>query len=192
VTTRHPRDVHLPVGETVRERWRAAGAWTDETLLDRFEARAAHDARRELIVDRGRRLTGADLRAGASRVASGLRAEGIRAGDVVLYQLPNWWESAALAWGILLAGAVASPLTPTLRHAEVGFVLEQTGARLAVVPREFRAFDHAAMLADIGFDGTTWIAREGELDAILEDSSATSRGAAVAGDSSDPALVLWT
>jgi cyclohexanecarboxylate-CoA ligase len=183
--------VHLPVPETVRERWRAAGAWTGETLLDRFETRAPGDARRELIVDRGRRLTGADLRVGATRVASALQAEGVGAGDVVVYQLPNWWESAALAWGILLTGAVASPLTPTLRHAEVGFVLEQTGARLAVVPRSFRGFDHAAMLAEIGFDGTAWLTRDGALDEILgDDRAAAPRPIAVS--ALDAALVLWT
>ena len=175
MTTRPPRAVHLPVGDAVRERWRAAGAWTDETLIDRSAARAAHDAARELIVDRDRRLTGLDVRVRAERVAAALHSEGIGPGDVVFYQLPNWWESVALAWGILLAGAVASPLTPTLRHAEVEFVLAQTGARLAVVPRVFRGFDHAAMLSEIGFGGTTWLARTGELDAILDDDKNDAR-----------------
>lgn len=188
--TRRPRDVHLPVPEAVRERWRAAGAWTDETLLDRFAARSDTDAHRELIVDRDRRFTGADLRAGATRVAAALQAEGIASGDVVFYQLPNWWESAMLAWGVLLAGAVASPLTPTLRHAEVAFVLEQTDARLAVVPATFRGFDHAAMLGEIGFDGTTWTARTGALDEILAIAAPDNRPVTV--DVSDAALLLWT
>ena len=185
--------MHLPVPEAVRERWRAAGAWTDETLIDRYDTRAAQDAERELIVDRDRRLTGSDLRVRAARVAAALSSEGIGPGDVVFYQLPNWWESAALAWGIVLAGAVASPLTPTLRHAEVQFVLDQTGARLAVVPRVFRGFDHAAMLSEIGFGGTTWISRTGELDAILDDdTNDASTPPRPIFEASDPALVLWT
>ena len=184
--------MHLPVAPAVRERWRAAGAWTDETLLDRMEIRATRDSQRELIVDRDRRLTGSELRVGATRVAAALRTEGVGEGDVVFYQLPNWWESAALAWGIILAGAIASPLTPTLRHSEVSFVLEQTGARLAVVPRSFRGFDHAAMLAEIGFDGATWIARTGELDAILATSIGADTEHRARVDASDPALLLWT
>lgn len=183
--------MHLPVPDTVRQRWRDAGAWTDETLLDRFEARAVRDAQRELIVDRGRRLTGAHLRTHALRVASAVQAEGVRPGDTVFFQLPNWWETAALSWGILLAGAVASPLTPTLRHAEVTFVLEATGARLAVVPRTFRGFDHAAMLDEIGFGGTAWITRAGELDTILDDEN-SPEPRPVPVEVSDPALVLWT
>ena len=191
MTARRPGAVHLPVPESVRARWRASGAWTDETLLDRLAAREPLDEHRELIVDREHRLTGADLRIRAARAAAALRAEGIGAGDVVVYQLPNWWECAALAWGILLAGAVASPLTPTLRHAEVGFVLEQTGARLAIVPGAFRGFDHAAMLTEIGFDGTTWTARDGELDEILRaDAGGPASPATVSVD--DAALVLWT
>ncbi|MDQ1468171.1 MAG: hypothetical protein QOH10_2586, partial [Actinomycetota bacterium] len=183
--------MRLPVSEAVRERWRAAGAWTDETLLDRLAGRASQDERRELIVDREHRLTGADLRMRAARVACALQAEGIGPGDIVVYQLPNWWESAALAWGILLAGAVASPLTPTLRHAEVGFVLEQTGARLTVVPHSFRGFDHAAMLDEIDYRGATWIARSGALDEILGDEGARVPQP-VEVSSSDAALVLWT
>jgi cyclohexanecarboxylate-CoA ligase len=195
VTTRHPSSVHLPVPETVRDRWRAAGAWTDETLLDRIVARdgehGAHDEHRELIVDGAIRLTRAELRTRALRVASALQDQAVHPGDVVVYQLPNWWESAALAWGILLAGAIASPLTPTLRHAEVGFVLEQTGARIVVVPQSFRGFDHAAMLADIGFDGATWLARRGELDSILADASAPEPRPYSA-NATETALLLWT
>jgi cyclohexanecarboxylate-CoA ligase len=191
VTTRHPAAVRLPVPDAVRERWRAAGAWTDETLLARLVADDSRDEDRELIVDGEVRLSRAALRTRAHRVASALQAEGVQPGDVVVYQLPNWWESAALAWGILVAGAIASPLTPTLRHAEVGFVLEQTGARLVVVPQRFRGFDHAAMLADIGFDGTTWLTRDGTLDRVLADATAPAPRV-FAATASDAALVLWT
>ena len=191
MTARHPSAVQLAVTDSVRERWRAAGAWTNETLLDRLGADDTRDEHGELIVDGDVRLSRAELRTRASRVASALRAHAVQPGDVVVYQLPNWWESAALAWGILLAGAIASPLTPTLRHAEVGFVLEQTGARLVVVPQSFRGFDHAAMLADIGFDGTTWLTRTGELDAVLADDAAPESPPFVAA-ATDAALLLWT
>ena len=191
MTTRSPNDVRVPVPPAVQERWRAAGAWTDETLLDRLATTAARHHDREVIVDRDERLTAGDLLTRATRVAGALRAAGIEAGDVVVYQLPNWWESAALAWGILLAGAVASPLTPTLRHAEVAFVLEQTGARLVVAPQRFRGFDHAAMLREIGFDGTKWLIRDGELDAVLADEHAADP-MPVTVAASDAALVLWT
>jgi cyclohexanecarboxylate-CoA ligase len=191
MTARHPNEVRPAVPEAARARWRAAGAWTGETLLDRLIANAARDADRELIVDHERRLTGHDVRAQAARVATALRAEDIGTGDVVVYQLPNWWESVALAWGILLAGAIASPLTPTLRHAEVGFVLDATGARLAVVPRAFRGFDYAAMLDEVGFAGTTWTARDGALDDIVAGTSTPSIEAATS-TVDDAALVLWT
>jgi cyclohexanecarboxylate-CoA ligase len=191
VTTRHPSEVHLPVPDAVRERWRAAGAWTNEILLDRLVASDARDEHGELIVDGEIRLSRSELRTRATRVASALQAEGVRPGDVVVYQLPNWWESAALAWGILVAGAIASPLTPTLRHAEVGFVLEQTGARLVVVPQSFRGFNHAAMLADVGFNGTTWLTRDGALDAVLADDTSPAPLPFTA-SATDAALVLWT
>jgi cyclohexanecarboxylate-CoA ligase len=182
---RHPAPVE------VRDGWRAAGAWTDETLLDRFASTAVRDDGRELIVDRDVRLNGRAVRRHAAQVAAALRADGLGPGDVVVYQLPNWWEAVALAWGILTVGAIASPLTPTLRHSEVGFVLDATNAKLAVVPREFRGFDHAQMLHDIGFAGPTWIAREGELDAIVSGAEAPAVAPAAA-RVDDPVLILWT
>ena len=180
-----------PAPPAVQDRWRAAGAWTAETLLDRSRATAARDDAIELIVDRDARLTGGALRRHAAQAAAALRDAGVGPGDVVVYQLPNWWESVALAWGILGVGAIASPLTTTLRHAEVGYVLDATAAKLAVVPREFRGFDHAQMLRDVGFAGTTWTARAGELDEVLRTGTAVV-GAVHDARVDDPALILWT
>jgi acyl-CoA synthetase (AMP-forming)/AMP-acid ligase II len=134
----------------VRDRWLAGGAWTDETLLDRFE-RADPD--QLALVDGDVRWSIGQIRRDADRVAGALWSRGVRPGDVVCWQLPNWHEAVAFCWGVWRCGAVASPITPSLRAHEVRFILEQTGARVIAVPASFRGTDYEAMVRGTGFDG---------------------------------------
>jgi cyclohexanecarboxylate-CoA ligase len=172
-----------PAPPEVQARWRAQGAWTDETLLDRL---ARVDGDRLAIVDGDVRMTVDELRARSEQVARGLVNRGVAAGDVVCWQLPNWWEAVVLCWAVWRCGAIASPITPSLRAHEVGFILQQTGARLLVVPGSFRGTDYVAMAAAAGFDGSVVSVRPGPLP--------TGVGSAPAFNLSvdDPAVILWT
>jgi cyclohexanecarboxylate-CoA ligase len=172
-----------PVPAELEARWRASGAWTDEHLLDRF---AAADPAHVAIVDGDVRLTVGDLDRVASVYASRLWHSGVRPGDVVAWQLPNWWEAVALCWGIWRCGAVASPITPTLGVREVGYVLRQTDARVVAVPRVFRGVDHVALMNVAGFTG--------DLIVIRDDVEVAWSGDApdVEIDVDAPAVVLWT
>ncbi|HET9728020.1 MAG TPA: AMP-binding protein, partial [Acidimicrobiia bacterium] len=120
-----------PAPAAVQERWRARGIWTDETLLDRLAVANGDDL---AIVDGDVRLTIDALRASSARVAAGLAARGVGRGDIVCWQLPNWWDAVVLCWAIWRRGAIASPITPNLRAHEVGFITRQTAARCLVVP----------------------------------------------------------
>jgi cyclohexanecarboxylate-CoA ligase len=172
-----------PAPPEVQAGWRAAGVWTDETLLDRLaRADGAHLA----VVDGDVRLTIDELRERSARVARGLVNRGVSPGDVVCWQLPNWWEAVVLCWGIWRCGAVASPITPTLRAHEVGFILEQTGARMIVVPESFRGTDYPAMIASTGFDGSVVVVRPNALPA------GEGSVPAFAQTVDDPAVILWT
>jgi cyclohexanecarboxylate-CoA ligase len=171
-----------PASPEVQARWRAGGGWTDETLLDRL-ARA--DDTHLAIVDGERRMTIEELRARSARLADALRARGVRPGDIVAWQLPNWWEAVVLCWAVWRCGAIASPITPSLRAREVGFILRQTGARLVAIPNEFRGTDYRGLLRDAGYAGDTLVVRDGELP-----ESAASADAPVRVD--DVAVILWT
>jgi len=168
----------------LRARWRASGAWTDETLLDRF---AAADLTHLAIVDDDLRVTVGDLDRVADLHAAHLWALGVRPGDFVAWQLPNWWEAVAFCWAVWRCGAIASPITTTLGPREVGFILRQTGARVAAVPSEFRGVDHVSLLNVAGFDGDVVV--------IRGDRAAPWRGDSVPKvevDVDTVALILWT
>jgi len=178
MTTAHPAPAE------VQARWRANGAWTDETLLDRLE-RA--DGTRLAIVDGDERLTVDDLRARSARVAAGLRQLNVVPGAVIAMQLPNWWEAVVLCWAAWRCGAIVSPITPTLRAREVGFILRQSGARLAIVPREFRGTDYPELVRATGFAGGVLEVR-GRMS--LPSADGARRDAAA--DPDDRAVILWT
>jgi len=172
-----------PAPPELQERWRAADVWTHETLLDRLaRAEGAHIA----IVDGEVRLTIEELRVRARAFAGALAELGIGAGDVVAWQLPNWWEAVVVCWAVWMRGAIASPITPTLRAREVGFILRQTGARVAIVPHSFRGTDYPALMQDADFAG-----------AVIEvrgDTPLPTDGArpSVSVGVDDPAVILWT
>jgi acyl-CoA synthetase (AMP-forming)/AMP-acid ligase II len=173
-----------PAPAALREHWRANGIWNDETLLDRLDAAGGDHV---ALVDGSTRWTIDDLRRAAGTVASALWGRGVRPGDVVCWQLPNWHEAVAFCWGIWRCGAIASPVTPNLRAHEVGFILEQTGARVVAAPASFRGTDYVAMIRGSGFDGEIVTYRDP--GAALDDDAPVP-DVPVAAD--DPAVILWT
>ena len=116
-----------------------------------------------------------------------MRERGVRPGDVVAWQLPNWWEAFVFCWAIWRCGAISSPITPTLRARELKYILDATSARLIAVPAMFRGTDYRALLADAGFDGNIVVVRG---DDPLPASSAPLPSANIAVD--DAAAILWT
>jgi cyclohexanecarboxylate-CoA ligase len=180
-----------PAPPEVQAHWREVGAWTDETLVDRLLTSSLLPEQ-TVLVDHDVRLTRADVHRESSRIASALRARGIGSGDVVCWQLPNWWEAVVLCWGIWRVGAIASPITPNLREREVGFVLQQSEPKLVVIPDEFRGTRYADLFGRAGYDG----------DIIRVRGAGTFRTELLAGKPAivgapgttvdDPAVILWT
>jgi acyl-CoA synthetase len=141
-----PKDAYA--AETIAEFY-ARGYWTSETLPDILDRRAAIDPDHQLIIDGDVVLTSAQVRAAAYRVAAGLRALGIRTGDRVAVQLPNWTEYVLTYFALSRLGAVTVPLLPIYRHKEVAYILGLTDARAYVGTSAADGFDHLAMVRDL-------------------------------------------
>jgi cyclohexanecarboxylate-CoA ligase len=92
--------------------YRAPGGPWDLPSLDSLVTDAAHAARGELLIDdsSAERLDGAALNARVAHMAGGLRAAGIRRGDVVAWQAPNWHEVVILFRACWRLGAIAAPV----------------------------------------------------------------------------------
>ena len=70
---------------------------------------------------------------------------GVGRGDVVSFQLPNWWEFSVLHLACLKLGAVSNPLMIIFRERELRFMLRLAETKVFVVPAAFRGFDYAGM-----------------------------------------------
>ena len=102
-------------------------------LLHEFLERSfAKHPDKTYLVAGGRRLSYADLEAGANRLASALRSSGVGYGDRVVVFLDNSPEAVVSIFGILKAGAVFVPLNPTMKTEKLAWVLGDSRAAALV------------------------------------------------------------
>jgi cyclohexanecarboxylate-CoA ligase len=129
-----------------RARHEARGEWPQPSLWTMLASRVARTPDRIYMIEArrggGRRYTYGELASRATSMAGALARLGIRTGDVVSWQLPNWFEGAALAAAIDRLGAVSNPIITIYREREVGFVCRQARSRVLVVPGVVRGVDH--------------------------------------------------
>lgn len=114
------------------------GWWRRETFLDDLHSRARTAADRPAYVN-VRRLRGetvtvtfGELAEQVERLAAVLWARGVRPGQVVAFQLPNWWEAGALWLACGRVGAAAVSLSPSTGARERELVTASTQASLFV------------------------------------------------------------
>lgn len=95
------------------------------------------------------RLNYRELATRVERIAASLSAMGVGRADVVSFQLPNWWEFIALSLACARIGAVANPVMPIFRQRELKFMLDFGDAKVFVVPKHYKGFDHEAMAREM-------------------------------------------
>src|SRR5947209_19435175 len=181
--------------------YRRAGFWTDDSLGAVLSERLA--ARREQSFKLRSDLrpwagTFGDVLDGSRRVAAGLAGAGVRAGDVVAFQLPNWLEAALLFYGASLLGAVVVPIVHFYGAKEVRYILDRSGARVLVTADTFRGVDYLATLdglvGDVGTLEHVYVVGEQSgrwppFSALLSDDRVSAPAAV---DPASAALVGWT
>lgn len=143
--------------------------WADQTIGDHFrrcveqspdkiavqELHPSIERLPSLKVRDQDRLTYRQLDEKASQYAAGMVDLGIQRGDRVAVQLPNWWQWSALALACQRIGAILVPIVSSNREREVGHILDDSGAKLVVVPSVYREFDFTEMVREIRPDVET-------------------------------------
>ena len=146
---------------------------------------------------------------------SGLLELGVRPGDVVSYQLPNWTEFLVLHHAATRIGAVNNPLIPIYRDREVGFMVGlarvegprgPAGVPRLRLPRDGRAAARRSwpalqhvLVVGIGssweeFAGTPWEERRdpAELAALRPDPNDLTLLIFTSGTTGEPKGVMHT
>lgn len=108
------------------------GCWADDTLTRWLARNVARGAQRPAASGPSGELTYGELADSSERFAQGLRALGIRAGDVVSVQLPNIPEFLIAYLAIARLGAVMSTVHMPYRSAEIQTLLRHSRAYIGV------------------------------------------------------------
>lgn len=136
----------------------SSGFWRNQTinhfinqaLMTRPDHTAVVAYRSELAAPV--RLSYRELDRRAELIARGLSKLGVGRGDVVSWQLPNWWEFIALALACARLGAVANPIMPIFRQRELKFMLDFGESKVFIVPKSYKGFEYEAMANDMRGD----------------------------------------
>jgi len=135
------------------------------------------------VIEGDRRATYAELWDAALRRAAALRAAGVEPGDRVALLGLNTIDFVTAYYGILARGAVVVPVAPMLVADEIAFLLQDSGARLALV-----ADDLAEVVARGADDAGVDVLLLGSAAALAEEPEAHRE----ATEPLDPAVLFYT
>jgi cyclohexanecarboxylate-CoA ligase len=136
------------------QKFRSEGTWRDSGQIS--DLRGWRDETPDAPAIKAYRADGdrtlidyADYAHRVERFAGALYELGVRPGQVVAFQLPNWWQAQALLLAATRLEAVLVPIMTTIRPRELERMLHRLGPSVCVTVDEWAGFGHAAALAEI-------------------------------------------
>ncbi len=120
-------------------------------------------------------------------IAEQLAARGVAKGDRVAIMAENSMQWAILDWAILSLGAVTVPIYPTLPAADVGAILNDSGAEIAFggSPKLVETLASAGSAAEVvPFEELSWLEEPSDLEAWRSKASSL--------DAKDVATIIYT
>jgi acyl-CoA synthetase (AMP-forming)/AMP-acid ligase II len=139
-------------GEVVAGSWQAAlpariardgDKWANTTIaLEAWKKAATQGDRVAIFLEDAPDATYGELADEARRLITAFRTLGLRAGDVISFQLPNWREAVPIDIAAAALGLVVNPIVPIYRGAELGYILKDAATRLFFIPDQYRSIDY--------------------------------------------------
>ncbi len=151
-----------------------------QTIGDCLDATVAAHGDREALVSchQDLRYSWAELGAAVDRVARGLLAAGLDAGDRLGIWSPNCAEWVLVQLAAARLGVILVNLNPAYRTSELGFALRQSGCRALVAAPAFKSSDYRAMVAECRDElpalELVWFLDDPDWDALLDDGDAVA------------------
>jgi long-chain acyl-CoA synthetase len=165
-------------------------------LADIPRESAARSPGRPAIVLGDQEISAAALASMADRAASLFEASGLRSGDRIAIVLPNVPQFPVAYYGALRLGLQVVPLSPLLSERELGYVLEDSGARAIVGWSAFEQATADAMAAaklEHGWTGTASSDQPTQLpNFMVEVARAQPRTRVAPTRPDDVAVILYT
>ena len=131
------------------ERYVREGYWLSKTLGDLPGDAAQAWPSRIAVSDSSRKVSYAELHALSNRLALHLLDRGFQPRDIVLLQIPNFWEFSVVFFALQKIGVIPVMCLPPHRHTELIYFARLTGAAGYFAAPEYRGFDYLAMAREI-------------------------------------------
>jgi len=123
--------------------------WLGMTLGDMFDKATDLYPNKEAIIDDTGRLSYAQVREKADKLAVSLMELGIQPQQRVLMQLPNWSEFVYTYFALQKIGAIVVLLLPRHAQLEINHLCQLTGAVAWIVPEKYRKIDYLPIVKDV-------------------------------------------
>ena len=122
-----------------------------ETIPQNLARTVAENADRDALVsvEQGLRFTYAEFAERVDRVARGLMAVGVAAGDRVGIWSPNFAEWVLVQYATARIGAILVTINPAYRSSELEYVLNQSGISVLVAVESFLTSDYRSMIEGV-------------------------------------------
>lgn len=118
------------------------GYWTTQTLGDVWREQAqAYPNRTYVTDDQGTSFSYEEVDNQAACLAAWLKNEGIKPGDVVTFQLPNWAEFCVVYVACLKVGAVMHPVPKNFNDEDLVYNMNKVGSRAFICPTHYHGCD---------------------------------------------------
>ena len=143
----------LKINEEKKKEYYEKGYWTHDTIRDVWERQAQANADKEYVADdQDCRMTYGEVDDAASRLAAWLVSQGIKPGDVVTLQFPNWAEFTIAYVACFKAGAVIQSLARNFNGADLTYAMNLVESRAYIGPTSFHGVDYEQQILDIADD----------------------------------------
>src|SRR5665811_180773 len=142
----------VPWPRELQQEYVERGYWQELTIGEMLDRSADHFANREALVHEDLRITYADLKGRADRLATHMLNMGLRAGDVVIVQLPNIPEFVFTYFACVKIGVVPVMCLAQHREHEISYIADLVKAKGYVFEGSFRKFDYVALAKKVKQD----------------------------------------
>src|SRR5215204_5112582 len=95
-----------------------------------------------ITIDGDTERTAGQIYREARALAGAMMKRGLKPGDRISWQLPNWYEAIVIDLAATMAGLIVNPLVPIYRESEVTFMVGEIGSKILFIPQSFRGYDY--------------------------------------------------
>lgn len=139
----------MKVNEQLKKEYYAQGYWTSLKIYDHFKKTVEAFPKRIAVVDQYVSWTYEEVYRKVLKTAKALNQLGVKRGDCIAVQLPNWSEYVVLYLAINKVGAILNPIPITARAEDVIYMLNACESKVYFITSSFRNFNFINMMKQI-------------------------------------------